>query len=49
MREKLKALAGQRPRWRGYRRVHVLLQREGHYMNHKLVFRVYRAEGLAVR
>jgi putative transposase len=48
LREKLKVLAAQRPRW-GYRRLHVLLQREGHHVNHKLVFRVYRAEGLAVR
>jgi len=48
LREKLKALAAQRPRW-GYRRLHVLLKREGHHVNHKLVFRVYRAEGLAVR
>lgn len=48
LREKLKLLAAQRPRW-GYRRLHVLLEREGHHVNHKLVFRVYRAEGLAVR
>jgi putative transposase len=48
LREKLKVLAAQRPRW-GYRRLHVLLKREGHHVNHKLVFRVYRAEGLAVR
>ncbi len=48
LREKLKLLAAERPRW-GYRRLHVLLKREGHHVNHKLVFRVYRAEGLAVR
>ncbi len=48
LREKFKVLAAQRPRW-GYRRLHVLLKREGHHVNHKLVFRVYRAEGLAVR
>jgi putative transposase len=48
LREKLKVLAAQRPRW-GYRRLHVLLRREGHHANHKLVYRVYRAEGLAVR
>ena len=48
LREKLRELAAQRPRW-GYRRLHVLLKREGHHVNHKLVFRVYRAEGLAVR
>ena len=48
LREKLKVFAAQRPRW-GYRRLHILLKREGHHVNHKLVFRVYRAEGLAVR
>jgi len=45
---KLRELATQRPRW-GYRRLHVLLHREGHQLNHKLVFRLYRSEGLAVR
>ena len=48
LREKLKAYAAQRPRW-GYRRLHVLLERDGHHVNHKRVFRVYSAEGLAVR
>jgi predicted SprT family Zn-dependent metalloprotease len=48
LREKLKTLAAECPRW-GYRRLHVLLQREGLRVNHKLVFRVYRAEGSAVR
>ncbi len=48
LREKLKAYAAQRPRW-GYRRLHVLLERDGHRVNHKRVFRVYSAEGLAVR
>jgi putative transposase len=45
---KLRAHAAKRPRW-GYRRLHVLLQREGHVVNHKRVFRLYTAEGLAVR
>lgn len=48
LREKLRLLAAQRPRW-GYRRLHVLLRRDGHQVNHKLVLRLYRAEGLAVR
>jgi hypothetical protein len=48
LREKLKAFAAQRPRW-GYRRLHVLLRRDGDVVNHKRVYRVYRAEGLAVR
>jgi putative transposase len=48
VRARLRELAAQRPRW-GYRRLHVLLEREGHRLNHKLVFRLYRAEGLAVR
>jgi putative transposase len=33
----------------GYRRLHVLLRREGWKVNHKLVYRVYREEGLEVR
>jgi putative transposase len=48
LREKLRTFAAERPRW-GYRRLHVLLKREGHDVNHKLVFRLYRSEGLAVR
>lgn len=37
-------LAAQRPRY-GYRRLHVLLRRQGELVNHKRVYRVYRAEG----
>nr|WP_256208686.1 DDE-type integrase/transposase/recombinase [Nitrosospira briensis] len=33
----------------GYRRVHVLLQREGFEDNHKRVYRLYREEGLSLR
>ena len=36
------------PRW-GYRRPHVLLEREGMHCNHKRVHRIYRQEGLALR
>jgi putative transposase len=45
---KLRELATLRPRW-GYRRLHILLKREGVEVNHKRVFRLYRLEGLAVR
>ena len=45
---RLRELAEQRPRF-GYRRLHVLLKREGQSVNHKRVYRLYRAEGLAVR
>lgn len=48
LRPKLKELAAKRPRF-GYRRLHVLLAREGFVVNHKCVYRLYRAEGLAVR
>ena len=48
VRERLRELASQRPRF-GYRRLHVLLRREGQALNHKLVWRLYREEGLAVR
>jgi len=33
----------------GYRRIHVLLQREGWKVNHKRVYRLYRKDGLALR
>jgi putative transposase len=33
----------------GYRRVHVLLRREGWQDNHKRVYRLYRSEGLSLR
>ena len=47
LRARLKELAAQRPRW-GVRRLHILLVREGHAVNHKLVERLYREEALAV-
>lgn len=48
LRERLRCLAAARPRW-GYKKLHVLLRREGHPVNHKLVYRLYREEGLLVR
>lgn len=33
----------------GYRRLHILLQREGIELNHKKLFRIYREERLTVR
>lgn len=48
LRERLRELAGERRRF-GYRRLHVLLRREGHVMNRKKTYRLYREEGLSVR
>ncbi len=48
LRERLRTLAEQRRRF-GYRRLTVLLRREGFRVNHKRVYRLYREEGLAVR
>lgn len=48
LRQRLRTLAVERPRF-GYRRLHVLLRREGVIVNHKRVERLYREEGLAVR
>jgi len=48
LRTRLRELAAARPRW-GYKRLHVLLRREGQRVNHKLVYRLYREEGLRVR
>ena len=47
MRERLHVLARRHPRY-GYRRVHVLLQREGWHCNRKRVQRLWRDEGLHV-
>jgi putative transposase len=33
----------------GYRRLHVLLRREGWQINHKRIYRLYRLEGLSIR
>lgn len=43
----MRDLASERRRF-GYRRLGILLEREGLYANHKKVFRIYREEGLAV-
>src|SRR5262249_47078800 len=48
LRSRLHALAIERVRW-GYRRLHLLLKREGRAVNVKRVYRLYREEGLAVR
>ena len=48
LRERLRALAAAYPRY-GYRRLWVLLRREGHRVNRKRVQRLYRQENLAVR
>ena len=48
LRCRLRELAQARPRY-GYRRVHVLLRREGWVVNMKRVRRLYRLEGLQLR
>ncbi len=45
---RLKELAEARVRY-GYRRLHVLLQREGWQANHKKIYRLYSDEGLSIR
>jgi len=45
---RIKELAAQRRRF-GYRRIHVLLRREGWQINHKKVHRLYTGAGLQVR
>jgi putative transposase len=47
-RARLIELAAERRRF-GYRRLHILVQREGIEANHKKVYRLYRQAGLAVR
>ena len=48
VRTRLRALAAERRRF-GYRRLHILLRREGIMLNHKKLFRLYREERLVVR
>jgi putative transposase len=48
LKERLAELAGQKRRY-GYRRLHVLLRREGWLLNWKRTYRVYREAGLMVR
>jgi putative transposase len=48
IRQRLRDLAGERRRF-GYRRLGILLAREGITMNHKKLYQLYREEGLTVR
>lgn len=48
LRARLRELAAVRRRF-GYRRLHVLIEREGRRVNHKKLRRLYREEGLQVR
>lgn len=48
LRGRLKELSSERRRF-GYRRLHVLLKREGWLVNWKKLYRIYREEGLTVR
>lgn len=48
LRDWLCELAAAKRRY-GYRRLHVLVKREGWAVNHKRLFRVYQQAGLAVR
>ena len=48
LRDRLKELSSERRRF-GYRRLHILLKREGWHVNWKKLYRIYREEGLTVR
>ena len=48
VRQRLRELAAERRRF-GYRRLGWLLEREGHVLNHKRLYRLYREEKLMVR
>ncbi len=48
LRKRIREIAETRVRY-GYRRIHVLLKREGWSVNHKRVYRLYIEEGLQIR
>ncbi len=48
LRETIKRVSSERKRF-GYRRIHVMVEREGFKVNHKKLRRIYREEGLQVR
>jgi putative transposase len=48
LRLRLRELAASRPNW-GYRRLTLLLRRDGWPANHKLVYRLYKEEALGLR
>ena len=48
LRERLRDLAGKHRRF-GYRRLHILIEREGVHVNWKKLYRLYREERLTVR
>jgi putative transposase len=48
LKERLIGLAREKPRY-GYRRLQVLIEREGERVNHKRLYRVYREAGLCLK
>ena len=48
LRRRIREIAETRTSW-GYRQIHTILRREACHVNHKLVYRLYREEGLTVR
>ena len=47
LKERITSIAHEKRRY-GYRRIHVLLKREGIKINHKKLFRIYKQLGLKV-
>jgi putative transposase len=48
LKSKIISIAHERKRF-GYRRIHIMMKREGYKVNHKKIYRLYKEIGLKIR